>query len=188
MTLPLSPKPIPYGQYNNPYSGSRLAYPSPPPLSVPNLVQGSGATFPSIGSNGILNGSMNNPNGIANAHVHMAAQEEAKIYAFVIELLDSNTREVALLELSKRREQFDDLALVLWHSFGECLNCQVTTSMVDALNPGVMAALLQEIVAVYPLLYPPALTAHASNRVCNALALLQCVASHSETRQLFLTG
>ena len=51
-----------------------------------------------------------------------------------------------------------------------------------------MAALLQEIVAVYPLLYPPALTAHASNRVCNALALLQCVASHSETRQLFLTG
>lgn len=53
---------------------------------------------------------------------------------------------------------------------------------------GVMAALLQEIVTVYPLLYPPALTAHASNRVCNALALLQCVASHSETRQLFLTG
>lgn len=51
-----------------------------------------------------------------------------------------------------------------------------------------MAALLQEIVAVYPLLYPPGLTAHASNRVCNALALLQCVASHSETRQLFLTG
>lgn len=51
-----------------------------------------------------------------------------------------------------------------------------------------MAALLQEIVSVYPLLSPPALTAHASNRVCNALALLQCVASHSETRQLFLNG
>ena len=28
--------------------------------------------------------------------------------------------------------------------------------------------------------------AHASNRVCNALALLQCVASHQDTRQLFL--
>jgi len=38
-----------------------------------------------------------------------------------------------------------------------------------------MSALLQEIVAVYPLLSPPSLTAHASNRVCNALALLQCV-------------
>jgi CCR4-NOT transcription complex subunit 9 len=51
-----------------------------------------------------------------------------------------------------------------------------------------MPALLQEIVSVYPLLSPPTLTAHVSNRVCNALALLQCVASHSETRQLFLNG
>ena len=46
----------------------------------------------------------------------------------------------------------------------------------------------QEIVSIYPLLTPPALTAHASNRVCNALALLQCVASHQETRSLFLQG
>lgn len=79
-------------------------------------------------------------------------------------------RETALLELSKKREQYEDLALVLWHSFG------------------VMSSLLQEIIAVYPLLSPPALTAHASNRVCNALALLQCVASHQETRSLFLQG
>ncbi|KAJ1036019.1 hypothetical protein NDA13_000672 [Ustilago tritici] len=80
----------------------------------------------------------------------------------------SAQREHALLELSKKREQYEDLALVLWHSFG------------------VMSCLLQEIVSVYPLLSPPALTAQASNRVCNALALLQCVASHSETRGLFL--
>lgn len=79
-------------------------------------------------------------------------------------------RETALLELSKKREQYEDLALVLWHSFG------------------VMSSLLQEIIAVYPLLSPPALTAHASNRVCNALALLQCVASHQDTRALFLQG
>jgi len=51
-----------------------------------------------------------------------------------------------------------------------------------------MAALLQEIVSVYPLLAPSGLTAHASNRVCNALALLQCVASHPDTRGLFLNG
>lgn len=51
-----------------------------------------------------------------------------------------------------------------------------------------MSALLQEIVTVYPLLAPSGLTAHASNRVCNALALLQCVASHPETRGLFLNG
>ena len=61
---------------------------------------------------------MSNPNGVTNASAHLAAQEEAKIYALVIELLDCNTREGALLELSKKREQFDDLALVLWHSFG----------------------------------------------------------------------
>ena len=44
--------------------------------------------------------------------------EETKIYALVIELMDPNTREAALLELSKKREQYDDLALVLWHSCG----------------------------------------------------------------------
>ena len=53
---------------------------------------------------------------------------------------------------------------------------------------GVMTSLLQEIISVYPLLNPSQLTAAASNRVCNALALLQCVASHHETRQLFLNG
>jgi CCR4-NOT transcription complex subunit 9 len=51
-----------------------------------------------------------------------------------------------------------------------------------------MSALLQEIISVYPLLSPPALTVHASNRVCNALALLQCVASHNDTRGLFLAA
>lgn len=53
---------------------------------------------------------------------------------------------------------------------------------------GVMTSLLQEIISVYTLLNPSQLTAAASNRVCNALALLQCVASHNETRALFLHG
>lgn len=51
-----------------------------------------------------------------------------------------------------------------------------------------MTSLLQEIISVYTLLNPSQLTAAASNRVCNALALLQCVASHNETRALFLHG
>ncbi|ORY92747.1 cell differentiation family, Rcd1-like-domain-containing protein [Leucosporidium creatinivorum] len=96
--------------------------------------------------------------------------ENEKVYYLIVDLMSPNTREGALLELSKKREQWDDLALVLWHSFG------------------VMSALLQEIVSVYPLLAPPSLTAHASNRVCNALALLQCVASHNDTRSLFLSA
>lgn len=53
---------------------------------------------------------------------------------------------------------------------------------------GTIAALLQEIVSIYPVLSPPSLTPGASNRVCNALALLQCVASHPDTRTLFLNA
>lgn len=86
----------------------------------------------------------------------------------VLELTNPGTRENALLELSKKRETFPELAPYLWHSFGT------------------ISALLQEIVSIYPMLNPPSLTAQASNRVCNALALLQCVASHYETRGLFL--
>lgn len=57
---------------------------------------------------------------------------------------------------------------MLWHSFGTA------------------AALLQEIINIYPTINPATLTAHQSNRVCNALALLQCVASHPDTRSVFL--
>ncbi|KAG8461594.1 hypothetical protein KFE25_001198 [Diacronema lutheri] len=100
----------------------------------------------------------------------MEESDRDKIFLLVADLTSPEQREGALLELSKRREAFADLAPILWHSFGT------------------IAALLQEIVAIYPLLSPPSLTAHASNRVCNALALLQCVASHPETRTLFLNA
>jgi hypothetical protein len=104
----------------------------------------------------------------------LAAQQlgDGELLSHVLQLThaDSGAREAALLELSKKREDFPDLAPMLWHSFGT------------------ITALLQEIIAIYPALTPPTLTAQASNRVCNALALLQCVASHSETRSLFLSG
>jgi len=51
---------------------------------------------------------------------------------------------------------------------------------------GTVAALLQEIVSVYPSLSPANLDTKTSNKACNVLALLQSVASHKETRQLFL--
>lgn len=53
---------------------------------------------------------------------------------------------------------------------------------------GTIAALLQEIINIYPSITPPTLTAQQSNRVCNALALLQNVASHPETRSMFLAA
>ncbi|KAG8386100.1 hypothetical protein BUALT_Bualt03G0113900 [Buddleja alternifolia] len=88
----------------------------------------------------------------------------------VLDLCNPDLRENALLELSKKRELFQDLAPLLWNSFGT------------------VAALLQEIVSIYPVLSPPNLTPAQSNRVCNALALLQCVASHPDTRMLFLNA
>ncbi|KAI9814457.1 MAG: Cell differentiation protein RCD1 [Pycnora praestabilis] len=98
------------------------------------------------------------------------SDENRRVLGWIAELMTGNSREAALLELSKKREQVPELALILWHSFG------------------VMTSLLQEIISVYPLLNPSQLTAAASNRVCNALALLQCVASHNETRALFLNA
>ena len=97
---------------------------------------------------------------------------DPELVKLVLQLTDANTerREQALTDLSKQRESFPDLAPMLWHSCGT------------------IAALLQEIISIYPALSPPTLSVPASNRVCNALALLQCVASHPETRQLFLQG
>jgi len=93
-----------------------------------------------------------------------------QLYPLVLELTNQDNRDRALLELSKKREYFSDLAPILWYSVGT------------------ISALLQEIVSIYPLLVPPVLNAHASNRVCNALALLQCVASHKDTRTSFLNA
>lgn len=68
--------------------------------------------------------------------------------ALVHDLIVPEKREAALLELSKKREEVPDMALLLWYS------------------PGTIAALLQEIIAIYGLLSPPAkLKAPASNRV-----------------------
>lgn len=74
------------------------------------------------------------------------------------------------VKYSKKRETVPDLPLWLWYSFGS------------------MASLLQEVISIYPAIMPPTLTAGQSNRVCNALALMQCVASHKETRSPFLQG
>ena len=101
----ISPKPVSYMhnlQYN-PYQRGVQAYPdSPsnlPPLSHTTPHQG--VFLPTSISNA--------PGGV---------NDEGKIYNLVIDLLDPPARESALLELSKKREQYDDLALVLWHSFG----------------------------------------------------------------------
>ncbi|XP_047254267.1 CCR4-NOT transcription complex subunit 9 isoform X2 [Capsicum annuum] len=72
------------------------------------------------------------------------------------------------VELVEKRELFHDLGPVLWNSFG---------------TPTIF---LQEIISIYPFLSPSNLIPAQSNRVCNVLTLLQCVASHSDTKMLLL--
>lgn len=49
------------------------------------------------------------------------SQEEKRILDGIAQLMNPTAREAALLELSKKREQFPQLALILWHSFGNAL-------------------------------------------------------------------
>ncbi|CAB4378155.1 Cell differentiation protein rcd1 [Rhizophagus irregularis] len=164
--------------HTNPYFASASALATPNPLNVGGANNLASQLHVSVSNlHGLHMGNdpwgagAGTPLSLPMQHQHkMPHFEEEKIYSLITELTNPANREQALVELSKKREQYDDLALILWHSFG------------------VMAALLQEIVSVYPLLVPPQLTGQISNRVCNALALLQCVASHSETRGLFLNA
>lgn len=99
----VSPKPISYLQQTNShysnYARTHQNFSDTPPLSnIPHPIPQSQFT-PGPGPT-------------------TSVQEDGKIYGLVIDLLDPNLRESALVELSKKREQYDDLALVLWHSFG----------------------------------------------------------------------
>ncbi|KAJ1612565.1 putative cell differentiation protein rcd1 [Cryptosporidium canis] len=109
-------------------------------------------------------------NGELHAIESSILKEREKVYQYLVDMTCSSKREVALSRLSKYRETFPDLAPLMWHSFG-CIT-----------------ALLQEIISIYPLLSPPSLSNQASNRTCNCLALLQCLASHPETRAHFLSA
>ncbi|GAU29701.1 hypothetical protein TSUD_264370 [Trifolium subterraneum] len=94
----------------------------------------------------------------------------ANIKNTVDELINPDLRENALQVLSKRRDMFHELAPLLWNTA-----CIVTI-------------FLQEIISVYPAVLSLELTSAQSIRVCNVLALLQCLASHSETRIPFLNA
>ncbi|CAN6297549.1 unnamed protein product [Urochloa humidicola] len=100
-----------------------------------------------------------------------AAEDEniPTVEQLVLDLCKPELREKTLSLLSKHRDKFQqDIAPLLWHSFGT------------------MAALILELVNIYPWLAPATLSQVQSNRVCNALALLQCVASHPDTRKPFI--
>jgi len=101
--------------------GISLPYSDTPPLPTllsqqqyMNALQGGGLGFgvAGLGSVGLSAGGVGGIAGMNPGH------EEGKLFSLVIDLMEPNTRETALLELSKKREQYDDLAMILWHSFG----------------------------------------------------------------------
>ena len=47
------------------------------------------------------------------------SEENRRVLGWVAELMNGNSRETALMELSKKREQVPELALIIWHSFGK---------------------------------------------------------------------
>ena len=84
----------------------------------------------------------------------VSEQQKQEIIKYIDELKYADKRDNALLNLSTQREHFSELAPFIWHSVGT------------------IAALLQEIVSVYPLLSPPLLDSKTSNKACNVMALL----------------
>ena len=78
------------------------------------LPVGVGVGVGGLGGVGLSAGGVGGMAGVSPGH------EEGKLFSLVIDLMEPNMRETALLELSKKREQYDDLAMILWHSFGAC--------------------------------------------------------------------
>ena len=72
------------------------------------------------GSNGHGLG-MDHGNGLGSNEGNFL-EENRRVLGWVAELLNGNSRETALMELSKKREQVPELALIIWHSFGRNLS------------------------------------------------------------------
>lgn len=63
-------------------------------------------------------GGLSASHGHDTGHEPLISEDNRRTMAYIADLLNENTREAALLELSKKREQVPELALILWHSFG----------------------------------------------------------------------
>lgn len=101
------------------------------------------------------------PHGLS-AGLPITTNDENNIYALVIDLLDPESREAALLDLSKKREQYDDLALVLWHAFGEPYVPVITTSslLTSYLNCQVSCQLSSRRSYLYTQCFPRRISQH----------------------------
>ncbi|KAF7634808.1 hypothetical protein Mgra_00005701 [Meloidogyne graminicola] len=88
----------------------------------------------------------------------------------------------ALLQISKCRESVEDLAVWLLVFIWDCEVCFSLESIcLYNKYESYLVFCFKKSLAFTPYILPPTLTAVQSNRVCNALALMQCIASHRDT-------
>ncbi|XP_039029261.1 cell differentiation protein rcd1-like [Hibiscus syriacus] len=92
----------------------------------------------------------------------------ARITRLIRGLDSQETREQSLDILCKNRHACENLAILLWNSFG------------------IMRVLLEVITSAYRPLLSGSITEKAVTQVCNAIALLQSVASHPDTKMPFI--
>ena len=123
-------------------------------MATPNVsggtVPASNAASATTAAGGPAAGAQNTgPSPGPGANSGAGGVDRDQIYQWILELSSPDTRETALLELSKKREVVPDLAPMLWNSFGT------------------IAALLQEINHIYPAINPPTLSAHQSQLLCS---------------------
>ena len=100
----------------------------------------------------------------------LSPEDEDLITRLMENIKDPDKRDKALAELCKKRDQLPDLAVYIWYT------------------PGVVMALLQEIISTYHYLAPPSLNDQTSSRAYNVLALFQCIAAHSIVRPYFISA
>jgi CCR4-NOT transcription complex subunit 9 len=100
----------------------------------------------------------------------LSQEDEDQIVILMEQIKDPLKREKALDDLCKKRDKYPDLALYLWYT------------------PGVVIALLQEIISTYHYLAPPNLNEQTSSKAYNVLALFQCIAAHSLVRTYFISA
>jgi hypothetical protein len=76
----------------------------------------------SHGTGGGMSSAMSQLSGLhsQDGSLENVSEDNRRTLAYIADLLNESTREAALLELSKKREQVPELALILWHSFGMC--------------------------------------------------------------------
>ncbi|XP_012489420.1 cell differentiation protein rcd1 isoform X2 [Gossypium raimondii] len=105
---------------------------------------------------------------VSGAAAPLTFNPPARVRYLIRGLASEETREQSLDVLCKNRLAYDNLAVLLWHSFG------------------IMGVLLKIITSAYRPLLSDGLTENAVTQVCNAIALFQCVASHPDTRIPFI--